>query len=419
MTVSKSLNSEYKKTDTSTDFLFKLFCVLTYVLLGRPQDIFPFLIPLRPALTIFSIFFLIYLLYYKNIQSKVSFDNPQIKIFFVLFIIMIASIPFAYHKRFAFMFLFLKYLPNVFYFYFFIVLVSNVKRIKTILFVCCISTAVYSIASFAKGQLFGQRLFFGTIFDPNDIAFILISFLPFNFLYVSKGNRKFKRIISVANIIISILVILMTGSRGGFLGLLILAFMFLFVKTKTIKISYKIFIGIAMFFLVSTYSTLIDTERFETLLNIKEDYNVTDEFGRFEIWKKGFKIMLQHPLTGVGVSCFPEAIGTYREKKNLIPKWQTAHNSLILIGAETGIIGFILFALLIFRALKIFRKAKKQGTSEDVIKIGEMTNMSYIPHIVCAMLLSQAYSIYMVFFIALSAVLYKLLNRQDTEGAPA
>jgi O-antigen ligase len=222
-----------------------------------------------------------------------------------------------------------------------------------------------------------------------------------------------KRLICIGNLAGGVILMLMTGSRGGIVGFLVVLFMLLVTKTHTIRMNYKlIFVGLCSVF-VFLNASKINLERFETLLNLDEDYNVTGETGRLEIWKAGLRLMLNRPFTGVGVNCFPEAIGTVRDERGSIPVWQTAHNSLIQIGTETGIIGFLLFAVMSFKAFRIFGRMRKQGQSRELIKIGEMARIGFMGHFITAMFLSQAYSIYWGFYMALSAVLSSLMSEES------
>jgi O-antigen ligase len=122
--------------------------------------------------------------------------------------------------------------------------------------------------------------------------------------------------------------------------------------------------------------------------------------------------MLTHPLTGVGASCFEMSVAQDRQDRGMIPRYQTAHNSFVLIGAETGIIGFVLFILLNFYAFRIFSKVARNGPSEEMRRIAEMARIGFLGNFACSMFLSQSYSIYWVFFIVTSAVLDRLAQRE-------
>ena len=59
-----------------------------------------------------------------------------------------------------------------------------------------------------------------------------------------------------------------------------------------------------------------------TMGNLEQDYNMYNETGRTQIWKRGTRLFPENPIFGVGVNCSPEAIGVMRKKENLLEQWQ-------------------------------------------------------------------------------------------------
>jgi O-antigen ligase len=217
------------------------------------------------------------------------------------------------------------------------------------------------------------------------------------------------------NTTVSILIVLMTGSRGGFIALGVVVLMLFLTRSEIIGKSYKMIVLIFAVVAIVYGGSTIDFSRFQTMTRIGEDYNVFDETGRMAVWKRGIELMLRDPLTGVGVSCFAEAIGQERKERGLQDIWQAPHNSLVQIGAEIGVLGLILFVLLSFKAFRIFGKAKKFGENEHLIKMGEMARIGFAGHFTASMFLSQAYSIYWVFFVVLSASLWNLCGQANLD----
>lgn len=380
--------------------------------MGRPQDIFPFLVPMRPALTLGLLTFLLFLLRYSQFTSQLSLNNTQVKLFMGLVLVMMLGVPFAYYRRYAFMVIVTKYSSVILYFLIFYALVNNTYKLKKILFIACLGTTIYSLYALTTGYFARSRLMAGEMFDPNDLGFFLLSFIPYNFLFLSKENRNYKKIISLFNVVIGTMVILMTGSRSSFIALAVVVMILLLTKTRTIKASYKIIVVILCVTAISYKISDIEFSRFATILNIKEDYNITHEWGRLEIWKRGLHLIIAHPITGVGVGCFDMALGQDREERGKIPKWQTAHNSLVQVGSETGVVGLILFALMSIKAYGIFKRVKRKAQSEELVKIGEMARAGFVGHFIIAMFLSQAYSVYWAFYIVFSAVLYQFMEQE-------
>jgi O-antigen ligase len=379
-----------------------IFNFWTFILISRPQDFIPELAPFRPALAVGVIAVISYA-YYHWLYKNRFLDNGQCRLYLCLLAAMIISIPFAYYRRNAFTFFFTQYISAVIFLFLFYKSINSAKYLTKLLAIISFGTGLYLLCALYKGQIISGRLFFGPMFDPNDLAFIAISFLPFNFLFLSANYTLWKRFAAIGNIAIYVLVILMSGSRAGFVALCVAFLMVFFARARIIKNYYKIIIIFMVFIGVIYGGIKLNLSRLETIVLIERDYNVWDETGRLEVWRKGLGLMLSHPLTGVGVRCFEEAIAQVRVRQGLPPIWQTAHNSLLLIGAEIGIGGMILFAWISYNALTLFGKGKNIKSSNTLGIIGGMARIGFIGHIIAGMFLSQAYSISWVFFIALSA----------------
>jgi O-antigen ligase len=345
---------------------------------------------------------------------RTSFSNKQLKLYALFIGILALGIPFSYYPWSSFLALFTKYISAALFVFCFYALVDTVPRLKATLLSICAGAAFYGLFSLASGKLIDNRLAFGVMFDPNDLAFFIVSLLPFNFLFISRQNFWLIRLFCATNLIIGPIVVLMTGSRGGFIALAIVTLMFLFMKNQAVKPKYKAVLVALLITITVSVGSVVGFSRFNTILNVQEDYNVTGDQGRWEIWKTGLRLMVRHPVAGVGMECFSMAIGQDREQRGAKPKWQDAHNSWIQAGAETGLAGFLLFGLLNLNAYRSFNRARRRGGG-DLQGIGELALIGFAGHFASAMFLSQAYSFYWAFYIGLSAVLIRLPGSKENE----
>lgn len=305
--------------DTAPGFLFACFCVWAFILICRPQDIFTSLGAVRPALILGLILSLAFILRNPGPASPRYFSNSQVKLYAALVCMMIISVPFAYYRRGAFMELFTKDISAILFFFIFIKIVDSTKKLEMLLLTSSLGVGLYSIFALAQGFDYrnSNRLYFGGTFDPNDMVFFTLSFLPFNFIFLSRGNSLMKKLICLVNLVAGVVVILRTGSRGGFISFSIVMLMLLLTKTRTIKFSYKIIFVVLCLAAVSLNASKINFERYKSIRNVESDYNLSDEEGRLSVWKSGLKLMLFHPITGVGVNCFSEAIGRDRQERGV------------------------------------------------------------------------------------------------------
>lgn len=384
--------------------LLFLFHAWTFILIARPQDYIAELATVRPALSAGIIVILFYWCNHARYKNSIL-GNQQCRLYLFLLVAMVFSIPFAYYRRGAFEFFFVKYLIVALYLFLFYKIIDREEKIKNILWTACLGNSLYLLSALQQGESVAGRLRFGQMLDPNDLAFFAVSFLPLNFIYISSSDTWWKRIIALVNITLSIMIILMTGSRGGFLALGIVSLLLFFTRAEVVKTSYKIIVGIMTIIALIYAGSTIDFSRLETMTQIGGDYNVWDETGRLEVWKKGLLFMLSDPLTGVGVSCFGEAIGTDRLSRGMQDFWQAPHNSLVQIGAETGVLGLYLFIHISYRAYEIFGKVRKKDGDQKNGYVAELTQIAFIGHLAASMFLSQAYSGIWVLFVALSASL--------------
>ena len=398
---------------------FNIFLLWSFVLLGRPQDLILAMQPLRPALilTVLSVGSSYFGM--KRRQLSAVFQIPETRKYILFFIIMILGIPLAVHRRMAFNYIFLTYFVNILFFLIFIVEVDSIKKLKTVFLVITLCSFFYSVFGIMKGTFYGGRFsIYGGMFDPNDIAYVLVSLFPLCFYFILHREGTLKKILAVISIIASLLVILYSGSRGGLLGLIAVVLFLLLKKSDKIRISHKIIFVMAMILIFFAIRDKINIDRFLTLTSMESDYNVSAETGREQIWKRAFDLTLTNPVTGVGVDCFAMAIGNLRESLGLAPVWQQEHNSYIQVAVETGLIGFIVFIALIMRCFKVFSSLKRlKTTSKEIAEIKSMAGLiqlGFVGHCVAAFFLTQAYSMFFTLFFALSAVLERLKSRDQT-----
>ncbi len=394
--------------------LLILFGVWSFLLICRPQDYLPVIAYIRPALSLGIFTFIVYCMSYK--PSNNYSPSLQLKLYTYLIITMILSIPFSYYRR-ASLMDFLTYSSVIMFLFLFYRIVNTLQYLYKLLFAYCLGAAIYTVYILKFGSFMDDRVTFGEMFDSNDIAYYVISLLFFNILFIAKNNKYYIRIMACFNMAIGVIVVLKTGSRGGLVALMSAAAYLSLANLRTIKFSLFWKIVVMMVALFSLQYLSIDSDRYKTILDLKSDYNITGEEGRVSIWKIGLRLMSTHPLFGIGYNRFPEGVGHDREARGLASaKWHTAHNSLIQVGAETGVAGFILFAALSINACTIFWRVAKNAKSEDLAKLAEISKLGFIGHMINIMFLSQAYSVYWAFYIVLSAVLKSCLDQEDAKS---
>lgn len=392
---------------------FKIFLLWTFVLIARPQDLLTSLQTIRPALIISALAASATILEKADKGWSQILGMSETRRYLFFYLIMILGIPFAYYRRQAFEFVFHSYLMNIAFFIISLVQINSFERIKKVLLIVLISIFIYGIFGIYLGSFAGGRFkIYGEMFDPNDIAYVLLSLFPLCLFYIFHRESFLKALLAIVSIGTSFVVILLSGSRGGILGLCTVCLLLLFGKSLNIKSSYKIIFVVAVSIFIFINIGKINVERYMSLSTISNDYNVIDETGRLHIWQRAFDLFISNPILGVGVTCFPMAIGYMREALGLLPVWQVTHNSYIQVGVETGLFGLLIFLAMIMRCIKTFSEiGKLQVESSQIREFKNMNSLiliGFIGQLVMAFFLSQAYSIIFTLFFVLFAVMRRL-----------
>jgi hypothetical protein len=402
---------------------FYLFILLTFFLLGRPQVFLSFLAPVRPALVLSIATLTMTILDNKKIAPGGILKFPESKKYALFYLMMILGIPFAVHRHVAFDFVILVYSSSILFFYLCLIHIDSIKKLKVFILAICLSVLFFGIASLIKGDFaLGDRFLIKSILDPNELSFFLVSLFPLSIYFMAHNEGFLKKLLALTTIGISVITILLTGSRGSFLGLVAVFSLLFFKNSGHIRLPTKILMLVIILTVVTAYGYRINAERYTSLTNISSDYNVTADTGRLAIWKKGVRLILANPITGVGVNCFPNAIGELRGEEGEPPKWQAAHNSYLQVAAEVGLIGFFFFGSMITASLKnlsfCIRTKSEYPAAQEVKLIAEMVRLGFIGSLIVAFFLSQAYAFVFTLFFALSAVIRNIALRghDETEG---
>jgi len=393
---------------------FNALCLWSVVLLCRPQDYLVVLEPLRPNLLLTVLTVLAFLHTMQKLQGPAILAQKQLKYYLTFYLVMILSIPTSLYARLSFTTVVTEYSVCVIYCLIFYKLVDDLDKLSRVLLLGCLGSGLYFVVSLATGLAIEGRLNFGNMFDPNDLAYFTLTFLPLNLLFIGRNQPPWIRLATMFAVGAGVVLIMLSGSRGGLLGFVVALLVFL-LFTSGVKTAVKVPVLLLGFVLL--VNAPINYDRFSSILDLQSDYNTYAEEGRLSIWGIGLRTMITHPLTGVGVGNSSYAVGLDRQNRGLDrARWQAVHNSAIQIGAETGVAGLVLYLLLCLWVLRSFVRVKARSRNRQLVKVAEMAMVGFAGMLTAAMFLSQGYSVYLVFYVALSAVVSRFLAREQTDA---
>jgi len=241
------------------------------------------------------------------------------------------------------------YLPNI------------IKWIKMSLFIFMIYLGYIYFFVFNR-TFIGLNSKIATGTGKNSLAFMVAILIPFflNSFFEDKKNIKFSlKYMELFASLIIVLLAISIQSRGLFLVILFYFFILLLTEIKNKKFYFKIFLSIILIFLVVFLFLSEELKsdlffRFSVIFRLFEQNVYLEDLSniRYDLIKRSIELFSASPLIGVGAGNF-----MYFGQGS----FYISHNDYLLVLSEQGIIGLIIFLLVLFSFIKsAFFNLKKE-----------------------------------------------------------
>ena len=239
-----------------------------------------------------------------------------------------------------------------------------------------------AVMNYVTGNtLFGRAIWNKMYSNPNDLGAIALLMLGFA-LAVATVKTQDLRVRRAAAVLVpvALLIILLTQSRGVFLGLLIGFGPVLLTRLRKRPSGLApalIVIAVVVALVPSTAwhrlqgitkLTSIDTMAQEAKehhapagANKFEEVASNSAEERYEILKTGLRIFSSNPVTGVGIGCYPEANARFAPELGA----RDAHNTYVNLAAETGLPGLLIWVGLVWSVLAQVRRRRAALEADD------------------------------------------------------
>jgi O-antigen ligase len=226
-----------------------------------------------------------------------------------------------------------------------VVNLATTPRRLAILCLCLIAgamvTSVGGILRYFSGDELSQgfrTLWLGVYGDPNYLAEYLGLTVPISVAFIARRETSIGvRLLCIVALLLAVTCIVLTFSRGGFLGLvaggLVWAMRERAQRTKALVLSAALATGVAIFAPATLW------ERTDALEEFQQDQSA---LGRVYAWHVASAVNLDHPLRGVGGGAFREAWPFYAPPE-VREHPLVAHNIFLDTLGELGWVGFFLF----------------------------------------------------------------------------
>jgi O-antigen ligase len=272
--------------------------------------------------------------------------------------------------------------------------------------------------------------------DPNYFALYLLVGVAVLCITASQGHG-WLRLCAIALIPINLAATVRSGSRAGFLALLVgLAMLLVYgsAKQRTVILSSCLLgVLVAAFLLPATIQARLTNWFSPTGFSIFFTGERPTEFSanrgitvaegsteaRMYMLRRSLILTAKHPFFGVGPDQFLGAEAADANAHGVHPAWHAAHNSYTEFSAELGIPGLVLFGGAFFGSYRGLSAIRKKGPTQRIRQMGLFLQTAYVMLMVGAFFLTLGYAGLLFVVIGLSGALQSAVYRYAKEARTA
>lgn len=308
---------------------------------------------------------------------------------------------------------------KIFFFYFVACLcIDTEKKARALYIVMLVSFAYltyWAIDQYLTGHWFGRLsgpvsiTGAGLYGDQNDFAMAFVVAQPFFWYFGLNQKKRLWRWAWWMMIPLSWDAVFLTGSRGGFLGLVTtVAFIVLRSRRKLL--------GLA---LIPAFLVVFSLEGGPVMktrvLSIDHYHKSASAEDRLHSWRAAERMIASHPLTGVGIASYGPAFPYYSKHHP-----REAHDTFLQITAESGVLAGAMYVLIVLSLVHSLwkngtelKRKMPSGALSNELMINEAVMIGFIGLVVCSIFLSlQEFEIFYVLNVLGNTVIF-LKTKQD------
>ncbi|MFA6472648.1 MAG: O-antigen ligase family protein [Candidatus Latescibacterota bacterium] len=255
----------------------------------------------------------------------------------------------------------------------FIVIISIDRIWKLSLFVGMLIIVPLVVASITISQFFSEGSLFapivikmanalglpvfratGTFTNPNALACFLMAGAALGFsLLFAKEIPSFLRLILLAAVITTVVGLLLSFSRGGWVSTFCAVIFVVVLQKKWSYFGYFAIFVIICLIIISIKTPQMYAVVFERLGSIFDPSQDASSTARIALLKSSVAMWFDHPIFGVGLRGFPVEFANYIDPNmpHILKELKEAHTIQFEILAEMGIVGLTIASWLFFTVL--------------------------------------------------------------------
>lgn len=390
----------------------------TLVLVLAPQQFIPLLGRLRLAFALA----LVAIVAHLSERARLVANHKPLEVRLVLAIVVVAvfGIPNSYWPGGSVETLTGDFFKSIAIFLLLGEVVSTDGRMRSLLWTlvaCSAPLALQGLRNYLSGSFVRDRIVgyeSGLASNPNDLALTLNLFIPLALALAVTARRSWQRLLAWGCVCLSVLAVVVTFSRAGFLTLVtesVLMLAFLVRRRATKAVAGLAFCAVvAMVLLPAGY-----LQRISTIASIESDSTGSSQ-ERWADMVTAAKFVADHPVLGAGIG---QGILALNEARGAA--WVNVHNAYLSYGVDLGLPGLVLFVALVltsYNGAKRVAALPSELVGDEVVAFAGATRISLAGFIVAAFFHPIAYHFYFYYIAGLSVAVNTIATRHASTKPP-
>jgi len=238
-----------------------------------------------------------------------------------------------------------------------------------------VAFGLYAVAVNLPTLAGGRAGAYGMYENHNDYTFIIIMVLPFAYLFLRLARARLAKLLLLALIVACMVGVVLSLSRGGILALVLEGALILGLTTT----GKRRVLAIVVLALIGSVAVIHQfTAREENQRGLYTEADAANS--RYELWRAARSMIVARPILGIGSRRFKEFSQDYGEISH-DNRGKVAHNTYMEVAADTGILGFGSFMLMlrgIFRSVRGVRLGDARGDGLVEIRLATFISLCAI-----------------------------------------
>ena len=290
--------------------------------------------------------------------------------------------------------------------------VNTVRRLRLLIFSQVASVAMISSVVVLKNRLLVGRLegmLGGNYSNPNDLALAIVISLPLCLaLLFRTRNGVWKGAWALA-MLVMLYTVFLTGSRGGFISLIVTAAVSLWEFAIRGRRRYLLVLAALVGVILWQSSSGMLSRRLSGTFDEKDDaaYAYSSAQQRQQLFWRSIEVTEEHPLFGVGPGNFEQLSGS----------WHETHNAFTQVSSEGGLPALILYVLFLWHGFTNLRATKRLASrrTESNVLAGVL-HASLIGYVVGSVFTSVGFQFFPYILVAYTTALLSIAKNNASHS---